>query len=165
MVGHNLATPWKCGSILPYIRPGCCCCWWFNGVEIFSWYTLGSRVLVEHWSNATANLSIVADHVCPFLTTVDHLLMGTSCRIMRQVTTLKSQILKWLLKRDNEFPILQRTQSADLNPTEQLWDVADERVASRMCSWRICRKCAMLSCQYGAKSPAIVSNTGMKVSN
>lgn len=158
MVGHNLATPWKCGSILPCIRPGCC---W----GIFSWYTLGSRVPVEHRSNATANLSIVADHVRPFLTTVDHLLMDTSSRIMRQVTKLKSKILNWLLKSDNKFPVLQRTQSADFNPAEQLWDVADERVASWVCSWRICRKCAMLSCQYRAKSPGNVSNTVMKVSN
>lgn len=132
---------------------------------MFSWYTLGSKVPVEHRSNATANLSIVADKVLPFLTTVDRLLMDTSSKIMHQVTKLKSKILNWLLKSDNEFPVLQQTQSADLNPAEQLWDVANERVASWMCSCWICRKCTMLSCQYAAKSPGNVSNTVMKVSN
>ncbi len=37
---------------------------------IFSWQTLGPVVPIEHHLNATAYLSIVADHVYPFLTTV-----------------------------------------------------------------------------------------------
>ncbi len=37
---------------------------------IFSWHTLGSLVPIEHCLNATAYLSIVADHVHPFMTTV-----------------------------------------------------------------------------------------------
>ncbi len=37
---------------------------------IFSWHTLGPLVPVEHRLNATAYLSIVADHVHPFMTTV-----------------------------------------------------------------------------------------------
>ncbi len=37
---------------------------------IFSWHTLGPLVPVEHCLNATAYLSIVADHVHPFMTTV-----------------------------------------------------------------------------------------------
>ncbi len=42
---------------------------------IFSWHTLGPLVPIEHRLNATAYLSIVADHVLPFMTTVYHLLM------------------------------------------------------------------------------------------
>ncbi len=38
--------------------------------EIFSWHTLGPLVPIEHRLNATAYLSIVADHVHPFMTTV-----------------------------------------------------------------------------------------------
>uniref|UniRef100_A0A9J8C660 Transposable element Tc1 transposase n=1 Tax=Cyprinus carpio carpio TaxID=630221 RepID=A0A9J8C660_CYPCA len=57
---------------------------------IFSWHTLGPLVPIEHRLNATAYLSIVADHVLPFMTTVDHLLMATSSRIMHHVTKLKS---------------------------------------------------------------------------
>ncbi len=37
---------------------------------IFSWHTLGPLVPIEHCLNATAFLSIVADHVHPFMTTV-----------------------------------------------------------------------------------------------
>ncbi len=37
---------------------------------IFSLHTLGPLVPIEHHLNATANLSIVADHVHPFMTTV-----------------------------------------------------------------------------------------------
>ncbi len=57
---------------------------------IFSWHTLGPLVPIEHSLNATAYLSIVADHVHPFMTTVYHLLMATSSRIMHHVTKLKS---------------------------------------------------------------------------
>ncbi len=48
--------------------------WWWgcNGVGIFSWHTL---VPIEHRLNTTVFLSIVADHVHPFMTTVYHLLM------------------------------------------------------------------------------------------
>ncbi len=37
---------------------------------IFSWHTLGLLVPIEHRLNVTANQSIVADHVHPFMTTV-----------------------------------------------------------------------------------------------
>ncbi len=37
---------------------------------IFSWHTLGLLVPIDHRLNATAYLSIVADHVHPFMTTV-----------------------------------------------------------------------------------------------
>ncbi len=37
---------------------------------IFSWHTLGLLVPIEHRLNATVYLSIVADHVHPFMTTV-----------------------------------------------------------------------------------------------
>ncbi len=57
---------------------------------IFSWHTLGALVPIEHRLNATVYLSIVADHVHPFMTTVYHLLMTTSSRIMHHVTKLKS---------------------------------------------------------------------------
>ncbi len=37
---------------------------------IFSWHTVGRLVPIEHNLNATAYLSIVADHLHPFMTTV-----------------------------------------------------------------------------------------------
>ncbi len=57
---------------------------------IFSWHTLGPLVPIEHRLNATAYMSIVADHVHPFMITVYHLLMATCSRIMLHVTKLKS---------------------------------------------------------------------------
>ncbi len=51
---------------------------------IFSWHTLGRLVPIEHRFNATIYLSFVADHVHPFMTTVYHLLMATSSRIMHR---------------------------------------------------------------------------------
>ncbi len=51
---------------------------------IFSWHTLGPLVPTEHRLNTTAYLSIVADHVHPFMTTVYHLLMAAFSRITRR---------------------------------------------------------------------------------
>ncbi len=55
---------------------------------IFSWHTLVPLVPIEHRLNATAYLSIVTDHVHPFMTTV-YLLMATSSRILHHVVKLK----------------------------------------------------------------------------
>ncbi len=71
---------------------------------IFSWHTLGLLVPIKHRLNATVYLSIVADHVHPFMTTVYHLLMyfqqdNASCH--------KAQIISdWFLEHDNEFTLL-----------------------------------------------------------
>ncbi len=51
---------------------------------IFSWHTLGPLVPIEHRLNATAYLSIVADHVHPFMTTVHLSSDGYFRRIMSQ---------------------------------------------------------------------------------
>ncbi len=61
-----------------------------KGWGIFSWHTLGLLVPIEHCLNATAYLSIVADHVHPFMTTVHPSSDATSSRIMHHVTKLKS---------------------------------------------------------------------------
>ncbi len=57
---------------------------------IFSWHTLGSLVPIEHRLNATAYLSIVADYVHPFMTTVYPSSDATSSRIMQHVSKIKS---------------------------------------------------------------------------
>ncbi len=57
---------------------------------IFSWHTLGLLVPIEHCLNTTVYLSIVADHVHPFMTTVYPSYDATSSRIMHHVTKLKS---------------------------------------------------------------------------
>ncbi len=55
---------------------------------IFSWHTLGPLVPIEHRLNATVYLSIVADHVHPFMTTVYPSSDATSSRIMHHVTNV-----------------------------------------------------------------------------
>ncbi len=56
---------------------------------IFSWHMFGPLVPIEHRLNTTAYMSIVADHVHPFMTTVYSSSDATSSRIMHHVTKLK----------------------------------------------------------------------------
>ncbi len=57
---------------------------------ICSWHTLRPLVPTEHCLNATVYLSIVADHVHPFMTTVYPSSDATSSRIMHHVTKINS---------------------------------------------------------------------------
>ncbi len=57
---------------------------------IFSLHTSGPLVPIEHCFNVTAYLSIVSDHVHPFMTTVYTSSDATSSSIMHHVTKLKS---------------------------------------------------------------------------
>ncbi len=95
---------------------------------IFSWHILGPLVPIEHRLKATAYLSIVADHVLPFMTTV----YPSSDGYFQQDNALyhKAQsISDWFLEHDNEFTLLKwPPQSADLNPIEHLWDVVKQEI-------------------------------------
>ncbi len=72
---------------------------------IFSWHTLGRLEPIEHRLNATAYLSIVSDHVHPFMTTV----YPSSDGYFQQdnAPCHKAQIISdWFLEHDNEFTLL-----------------------------------------------------------
>ncbi len=72
---------------------------------IFSWHTFGPLVPTEHRLNAAVYLSIVADHVHPFMTTV----YSSSDEYFQQdnAPCHKAQIISdWFLEHDNELTLL-----------------------------------------------------------
>ncbi len=95
---------------------------------IFSWHTLGPLVPIVHCLNATANLSIVADRVHLFMTTV----YPSSDGYFQQdnASCHKAQIISdWFLENDNEFTLLKwPPQSPDLNPIEYIWDAVEQEI-------------------------------------
>ncbi len=95
---------------------------------IFYWHTLGPLLPFKHCLNTTIYLSIVADHVHPFMTTV----YPSSDGYFQQdnAPCHKAQvILDWFLEHDNEFTLLKwHPQSPDLNPIEHHWDGVEREI-------------------------------------
>ncbi len=103
--------------------------WWgYNGVGDIFLAHCAQLVPIEHCLNTTAYLSIVADHVHPFMTTVH----PSSDGFFQQdnAPCHKAQIISdWFLEHDNEFSLLKwPPQSPDLNPIENLWDVVEREI-------------------------------------
>ncbi len=104
----------------------------FRLVVVVQWcggYCLGTLCLVpiEHRLNATDYLSIVADHVHPFMTTV----YSSSDGYFQQdnAPRHKAQIISdWFLEHDNEFTLFKwPPQSPDLNP-KHIWNVVEREI-------------------------------------
>lgn len=77
-------------------RSSVCCTSGGGGVTvwgIFSWHTLSHSLPTEHHLNATEYLTIVADHIHPFMSTLYS--SAQVCRLLRHVTKLKWSLLKW----------------------------------------------------------------------
>ncbi len=114
---------------------------------IFYWQILGPLVSIEHRLNTTAYLSIVADHVHPFMTTV----YPSSDGYFQQdnAPCHKAQIISdWFLEHDNEFTLLKWSpQSPDLNPIEHHWDVVEREIRildvqlTKISNWWVFVKC------------------------
>ncbi len=127
---------------------------------IFSWHTLGPLVPIEHRLNVTVYLSIVADHVHPFMTTV----YTSSDEYFQQdnAPCHKAQIISdWFLEHDNVFTLLKwPPQSPDLNPIEHLWDVVErEIIIMDVQTTNLQQLCDAIMSIYRPKPLRNVSNT------
>ncbi len=103
--------------------------WWCSGVGDIFLAHFGP--LSTNWASfkqPQSYLSIVADHVHPFMTTV----YPSSDGYFQQdnAPCHKAQIISdWFLEHDNEFTLLKwPPQTPDLNPIEHLWDVVEREI-------------------------------------
>ncbi len=85
-IWHKEHESMDLSCLVSTVQTGC------GGVMVWGYFlgTLGPLVPIEHRLNTTVYLSIVADHVHPFMTTVYPSSDATSSRIMHHVTKLKS---------------------------------------------------------------------------
>ena len=95
---------------------------------MFCWETLGPAIYVDVTLTLTTYLSIVADHIHPFMKTV----FPDGCGLFQQDNALchKAKIVhEQFEEHNNKFEGLTwPPNSPDLNPIVHLWDVLDKQV-------------------------------------
>ncbi|KAK3560338.1 hypothetical protein QTP86_006422 [Hemibagrus guttatus] len=97
---------------------------------MFCWETLGPAVHVDVTLTRSTYLSIVADHVHPFMET----LFPDGCVLFQQDNApchKAEMVQEWFDDHNNQFEVLTPPpNSPDLNPIQHLWDVLDKQVRS-----------------------------------
>ena len=98
---------------------------------MFCWETLGPAIHVDVTLTRITYLSIVADHVHPFMETV----FTSGCGLFQQDNApchKAKMVQEWFEEHNNEFEVLTwPPNSPDLNPIEHLWDVLNKQVRSK----------------------------------
>ncbi|KAK3533242.1 hypothetical protein QTP70_013655 [Hemibagrus guttatus] len=96
--------------------------------SVFCWETLGPAVHVDVTVTRSIYLSIVADHVHPFMET----LFPDGCVLFQKdnASCHKAKMVQeWFDDHNNQFVVLTPPpNSPDLNPIQHLWDVLDMQV-------------------------------------
>ncbi|KAK3561744.1 hypothetical protein QTP86_012991 [Hemibagrus guttatus] len=93
---------------------------------MFCWETLGPAVHVDVTLTRSTYLSIVADHVHPFMET----LFPDGCGLFQQDKKAE-MVQEWFDEHNNQFEVLTPPpNSPDLNPIQHLCDVLDMQVRS-----------------------------------
>lgn len=107
--------------------------WWrfWNGVGNVFLRAFDPLISTSHLLNATAYLSVVTDHLHPFITTIYHLLTATSSLIKHLAAKQKSYQTSFEHVTTSSTSALQwSSQSPDLYPGEHLWDVLELEISS-----------------------------------